>query len=84
MMFLTQAIEGVRQADAETTAVLYSAGIRNHIAKAPGELVTQDVFCDFTKASDDLQKEVNGTWRRALREKAEGEKVLDCFDRIAT
>ena len=84
MMFLTQAIEGVRQADAETTAVLYSAGIRNHEAKAPGELVAQDVFCDFTRASDDLQKEVNDAWRRALREKAEDEKALDCFDRIAT
>ena len=84
MMFLTQAIEGVRQADAETTAVLYSAGIRNHEVKAPGELVAQDVFCDFTKASADLQKEVNDAWRRALREKAEDEKALDCFDKIAT
>ena len=83
-MFLTQAIEGVRQADAETTAVLYSAGIRNHEAKAPGELVAQDVFCDFTKASDDLQRDVEYLWRRALREKGEDERALDCFDRIAT
>ena len=84
MTFPTQAIEGLRQADAQTTARLGQAGIVNWRVAAPGEIERHDVLCDFTLASPDLQRDVEDAWRRALREKAEGEKALDCFDRIAT
>ena len=84
MTFPTQAIEGLRQADAQTTARLGQAGIVNWRVAAPGEIERHDVLCDFTLASPDLQRDVEDAWRRALREKGEGERALDCFDRIAT
>ena len=84
MTFPTQAIEGLRQADAQTTARLGQAGIVNWRVAAPGENVRHDVLCDFTLASPELQRDVEHAWRRALREKGEGERALDCFDRIAT